>query len=92
MFNPHEERKSAIQKWKGKAISDIVESEAIIKMAESFVKQNIKPKDALHLSCAIAGKCDYFLTTDDLLLTRKLLIKDIQILNPLDFIQLINKT
>ncbi|MEP7171460.1 MAG: PIN domain protein [Bacteroidota bacterium] len=89
MFNPYEERREAIQSWKQKAVSEITESNQIIKMSESFMKTNIKPKDALHLACAVAGNCDYFLTTDDMLLSKKNRIKEIIILNPLDYIQII---
>ena len=88
-FNPYEERRNAIQNWKQKALTEIVESDEIIKMAESFIKTNIKSKDALHLACAVAGKCDYFITTDDTLLSKKNRIKEITILNPLDYIQII---
>ena len=88
-FNPYEERRNAIQNWKQKALSDIVETDEIITMAERFSETNIKPKDALHLACAVAGKCDYFLTTDDGVLSKKNRIKEITILNPLDYIQII---
>jgi predicted nucleic acid-binding protein len=89
MFNPHEERRNAIQKWKKKATTEIIESEKIITMAERYMKQGVKAKDALHLACAAKGNCDYFLTTDDQLLSKKDKIKEVNILNPLDFIQLI---
>ncbi len=88
-FNPYEERRNTIHSWRQKALSEVVETEEIVKMAENFMKTNIKSKDALHLACAVAGKCDYFLTTDDLLLSKKSRIKEILILNPLDFIQII---
>ncbi len=70
-------------------MADIIESNEIIKMAERFIKVNIKPKDALHVACAVAGKCDYFLTTDKMLLAKKISVKELIILNPLDFIQII---
>ena len=88
-FNPYEERRKAIEKWQPKAMEDIIESSEIIKMAEKFFKLNIKPKDALHVACAVAGKCDYLLTTDKSLLTKKTSIKELMVLNPLDFIQII---
>lgn len=92
LLNPFEERKNAIQNWKQKASVDINESDELIRMAESFVKSNIKPKDALHLACAIEGKAKHFLTTDDLILAKKNSIAQIDIVNPLDLIQIINKT
>lgn len=44
----------------------------------------IKTKDALHISCAEYAKCQYFITTDKLLLNKE--IEDIQIINPINFI------
>ena len=44
----------------------------------------IKEKDALHLSCAIFANCDYFITTDDKLLSYK--TNQIKTLNPIQFI------
>jgi len=42
--------------------------EDIRKMADGFIKQGIKMKDATHLACAIIAGCDFFLTTDDKLI------------------------
>ena len=65
---------------------DINESTEIINMANDIEKRNIKPKDSLHLSCAIIAECDYFITTDDKILSK--LIDNIIIIDPLDFIKL----
>ena len=46
----------------------------------------IKPKDALHLACAIKTKSQYFLTTDRILLKKASQLKEITVINPLDFI------
>src|SRR5438477_243082 len=52
LFNPHEERRNAIQNWKKKATTEIIESEKIITLAERYMKHGVKAKDALHLACA----------------------------------------
>jgi predicted nucleic acid-binding protein len=36
-----------------------------IARAEKFEKKGLKPIDALHLSCAEAAGCDFFVTCDD---------------------------
>ena len=69
-FNPFEERKDQILKWKKYSPYNILENENIIKNAENLLKLNIKPKDSLHIACAIESKCDYFITTDDFLLKK----------------------
>jgi len=60
-FNPFEERKTIIQKWQSKAILDIDETEQVLQNARELVSFGLKSKDALHVACAIEGKCDYFL-------------------------------
>ncbi len=69
-FNPFEERKITIQKWKSKAILDIEENNQILETAKELISLGIKSKDALHVACAIEGRCDFFLTTDDRVLKK----------------------
>jgi predicted nucleic acid-binding protein len=51
------------------------------------MKKNIKPKDSLHLACAIEAKCNYFITTDGKILNKS--IENIIIINPIDFIRIL---
>ena len=56
---------------------------------------NTKPKDALHLACAIYFQCDYFITCDDKFIkiilknyeTFKDVIGKVRIMNPIDYIR-----
>jgi predicted nucleic acid-binding protein len=86
-FNPFSDRKNQIIKWKNIAIIDISESEKIISTANDIRKKKIKPKDSLHLACALEAKCHYFITTDNKILNKS--IEDITIINPIDFIRMI---
>jgi len=45
----------------------------------------IKPKDALHIACAIKSGCEYFITTDNRLTNKT--IPNIKIINPIDFVR-----
>jgi len=56
--------KNAIQ-----LVSD-TEMQRVEEIAKSVAKQNIKNKDALHIASAILSKCEYFITTDDIILKR----------------------
>ena len=65
-----------------------LENKEILNNARKIKKLNIKPKDSLHIACAIFGNCSYFITTDDLLVKRNALIEDIEIVYPTNFIEL----
>ncbi len=52
----------------------------------AFTEHGIKPRDALHLGCAVYGNADCFITCDDKLLKRAQLMQlPIQIINPVNF-------
>ena len=85
-FNPFSDRKHQILKWKNIAIIDIDESKKIIAMANEIMKINIKPKDSLHLACAIEAECSYFITTDGKILNKS--IDGIVVIDPIDFIKI----
>lgn len=55
------------------------------KKAEEIMRTGIKFVDACHVACALLGRCNYFLSTDDRLLKYRSI--DIKILNPLDFLR-----
>lgn len=85
--NPFEERMNAISYWKNQAVSMIKENKKIVKTAKRFNEIGLHSKDALHISCAISGKCKYFLTTDDKIINKNSAIKEIIIIDPIDFIK-----
>jgi len=90
--NPFIERKEAIKEWKNLAVIDIEENEIILKKAKELMKIGLKSKDALHIACAIEGKAEYFLTTDDKILKKGKHIKEIKIIDPLEFIKILEAT
>lgn len=64
------------------------ETDTLIENAEELVNLGIKGKDALHIVCAREAKCAYFLTTDAILLRKKPKITQIELINPIDFVNL----
>ncbi|BBB91794.1 MAG TPA: hypothetical protein PKA28_08480 [Methylomusa anaerophila] len=84
MQNPFEIRRNSIILWKDIAAETIIESEEILLFAESLTVKGIKTKDALHISCAVASKCDYYLTTDRKLLNKD--ISEIDVIDPIEFL------
>jgi len=91
LLNPFEERKRVIEQWRKRSVTNIKETKQIIELAEQYVHINLRPKDALHIASAVAGNCDYFLTTDDGILSKAKNITDIEIVNPMEFITKIEK-
>lgn len=89
--NPHDERRIAIQKWKALSTIKIIENSEVLAHANQLLKFGIKPKDALHVASAVEGKANYFLTTDDKLLSGIKKSNMIEILNPVDYIKVLEK-
>jgi predicted nucleic acid-binding protein len=84
--NPFEQRKETIRNWREIAYIDIDENDKIIKLAESIATAGIKPKDALHIACAVTAGCEYFITTDAKILNKS--IEGIKLIDPIGFIML----
>ena len=65
------------------------ENEIILKRAKKLVTIELKYKDALHIVCAIERKVEYFLTTDDKILKKGKHIKEIKIIDLIEFIKIL---
>jgi predicted nucleic acid-binding protein len=68
--NPFTTRKNSINDFFSNAAFYINSSyaEAVEKRAVDIMQTGIKPRDALHIACAIESGCSYFITTDKPLL------------------------
>ncbi len=84
--NPFEDKKSAIAEWKKCAVADVDETKVLLDRAIVFTSFGIKAKDALHVSAAIEGKADVFITTDDRRMKKLSGITDIRAVNPVDIV------
>ena len=89
--NPHDERRNAIQKWKQIASIYIVENTDILLQANQLSQCGIKAKDALHVASALESKADYFLTTDDRLISGIKRSGVITALTPIEYIEVLEK-
>jgi len=83
--NPFPLQKKRVRSWKSFAVQDIEISSEVMRWAKHFGDRGIKSMDALHLACAKVANVDGFITTDRGILKKRL--TDIQVLNPLDFVQ-----
>ena len=84
--NIFESKKEAIAQWEHISSSFVEKSEDIRNMSKEIMTTGIKAADAAHVACAIAGKCDYFITVDKRLL--KYQDKRVVICNPIEFINI----
>lgn len=84
--NPFKEKRLVIARWKILSTIDVSASQFVIGKANDFVKLGVKVKvkDALHVACAINGKAEYFITTDDKLIKKLSGSEEINVLNPID--------
>lgn len=89
--NPFSIRKNTISDFFSNAAVYISEdnAEVVKQRASEIMKTGIKVKDALHVSCAIEGKADYFVTTDMRLL--KYSSDKIKMINPIDLITVLEE-
>ena len=84
-INPFENKRLSIFEFSKYAKSTVKENKEILVKANEIIRNRIKPLDALHLSCAIIAKADYFITFDDGILAYT--TKEIDILDPIMFLK-----
>lgn len=87
-LNPYADVKQEIEMAAPLAFKNITPDETILSAAKEFESKGIKPRDSIHLACALKGGAEYFLTCDDKLIKRaSALDMNIKIINPLRFIE-----
>lgn len=79
------EKRSNIFEWE--QFSDIyfIGTEKTSEISKNIEKIGLKSKDAVHLACAIETECNYFITTDKGIYKKREYIKEIRIINPMEF-------
>ena len=85
--NPYQERREVVMRWKSKACIDLDETDQILNLASQLSAHGFKNKDSLHIACAICSDCKFFITTDDGIIKRSAEIREIRIINPIDFVR-----
>jgi hypothetical protein len=82
-MGPYPDKTLAIAAWKDVAALFVDDNDEIWEMSTNIMRYGVKRNDSLHIACAIASKCDCFLTTDKRVLNKR--IPGVAIVNPLDF-------
>ena len=81
--NPFEAKRRSVAEWELLSSSFVTMSDEIVENAEKITITGVKNTDALHVACAIAGNCQYFITVDKRLLSYR--DNRIIICNPIEF-------
>jgi len=84
-INPFDNKKISISEFFRNAKYCVIENHDILLKANEIIKKGMHPLDALHLSCAISAKVDYFITVDDDILRYRTDV--IKIFDPIMFIK-----
>lgn len=87
-LNPYDNVWQEIKMAASLAVESVTPDEFILTAAKELESKGIKPRDSIHLACALKGRAEYFLTCDDKLLKRASALDiNIKIINPLRFIE-----
>jgi len=85
--NPYQERKVRISGWRDYAKIEVQESADLLATAGKLHEEGFPKIDSLHIACAIAAECEYFITTDDRILRCKNRVTAITIADPILFVK-----
>lgn len=87
-LNPYSDIRQEIEMISSLANETVVPEQNIIAVAKDFEAVGIKPRDAIHLACALQGNVEYFLTCDNKLIKRAAELNlNFKVINPLTFIE-----
>ena len=87
-LNPYDDIRQEIEMAASLASEKITPDDSILSAAKELESKGIKPRDSMHLACALKWKAEYFLTCDDKLIKKASeLNMNIKIINPLRFIE-----
>ncbi len=92
-LNPSEDIRLEVEQLMQFASETIEADESIRMLAKTYEPKGIKPRDALHLACAVTSGATYFVTCDDKLLNKqKKLALSMTLMSPIDFILHVEET
>ena len=84
--NPFEERREVIAPWKHVATVVVEETPEVLHRAKEITGRGVQPTDSLHIACAMAAGCAFFLTTDDLIVRKMRGYSGVAVMDPTQFV------
>ena len=86
--NSDEAVKIEIESWRKLSLAIIHQNNEIVAKANTLKSFSLKGKDSLHISCAIAANCDYFVTVDKGILKKASMVDGILIKSAIEMIEI----
>jgi predicted nucleic acid-binding protein len=80
-------RLETVSAWRTRAVVDVIETPMLLENAKALAALEIRSKDALHVACAVEAGCEYFVTTDDILLKKLSGYTQLLALDPTAFVR-----
>ena len=84
--SPNFQEPDMIASWKYNAVETVAVDDVVISRAEEIERFGIKAMDAIHIACAEAASCDWFLTTDKGVTKKLQALGGMRIANPVEFV------
>lgn len=84
--SPNFQEPDMIEPWKSNAVQMVPVDDALICRGEEIERYGLKAMDAIHVACAEAASCDWFLTTDRGITKKLHELGGMRIANPVDFV------
>jgi predicted nucleic acid-binding protein len=89
--NPDELVKEEIMTWKSRSVVMIQKKTELMENAKQLFEMGFGNKDALHLASAFEAKAEFFISVDKGILKKRNLITQMQLMNPIEFINYIEE-
>ena len=87
--NPDIDIIHSLFRWKALSKKHIFQEQSIIDFAKKLNSKGFGIKDSLHIACSINANAKFFITTDKDIMKKSELVSEIKIINPIDFIKII---
>ena len=84
--SPNFQEPDMIAPWKANAVEMVSVDDVLICRGEEIERYGVKAMDAIHIACAEAASCDWFLTTDTGITKKLRTLGKMRIANPVAFV------
>jgi len=84
--SPHFQEPDMIGAWREGCAEFVEVDDALLERGAEIERCGIKAMDAIHIACAEAAGCDWFLTTDKGIFKKLRVLGAMRLANPIEFV------